>query len=317
MELMRIRRPRALCLLALLSTQAGYAGPDPIELELNPSDFLPLAVGNRWTYEHSYYNGSYPWGDWSEGGPEWLKPLEIPGYPHGGDRDSWPPDSLTTATRTLTIQITHTETIDGLEYFAFSGANYSWPPLPEFFWGGKKVRVSAEGFLLFRSKGQDVPLYDFGHPHTFADPNAYTYVTHGYAVELPADPSTAYRQVAVQRGMHLYDDGLRIHGSESFPLYDLSQVFFRLEPSETLQRFYYCGFLQGYGMGRFDIMVLGISWSPLFYVQLTPMSANIQDEEIPYPEHEHMLPGPFSSSSVQSTSWGHVKRSVLHTTGGR
>ena len=51
--------------------------------------------------------------------------------------------------------------IDGFEYYVFSDADYAWPPLPELFWGGKKVRLSAEGFLVFRWDGQDVPVYDF------------------------------------------------------------------------------------------------------------------------------------------------------------
>lgn len=86
----RERRTRILGLTALLSLQAGFAQPDPIQIEVNPSDFVPLAVGNRWTYEHFYYNGSYPMGDWGEDGPGWLKLLEIPGYPHGGPPDSYP-----------------------------------------------------------------------------------------------------------------------------------------------------------------------------------------------------------------------------------
>ena len=46
--------------------------------------------------------------------------------------------------------------IDGFEYYVFSDADYAWSPLPELFWGGKKVRLSAEGFLVFRWDGQDV-----------------------------------------------------------------------------------------------------------------------------------------------------------------
>ena len=34
--------------------------PDSLRLELDPHDYVPLAVGNRWTYEHHYANDSYP-----------------------------------------------------------------------------------------------------------------------------------------------------------------------------------------------------------------------------------------------------------------
>ena len=50
-------------------------------------------------------------------------------------------------------------------YPVFSDADYAWPPLPALFWGGKKVRLSDEGFLIFRWNGQDVPVYDLDHHH--------------------------------------------------------------------------------------------------------------------------------------------------------
>ena len=136
--------------------QTGYAEDDaPRDIEINPSEYVPLAVGNRWTYEHSYVNGSY-----TDEGPgydiEARKPFEIPGYPHG-EGNALPPRSLLFSNRILTIEITHTERIDGQEYFVFSDADYDWPPLPEFFWAGKKVRWSDEGFLVFRWVGQEVP----------------------------------------------------------------------------------------------------------------------------------------------------------------
>ena len=53
-----------LCLMVLLAVQTRYADADvePLKIELNPSDYVPLAVGNRWTYEHFYWNNSYPHG---------------------------------------------------------------------------------------------------------------------------------------------------------------------------------------------------------------------------------------------------------------
>ena len=92
--------------------------------------------------------------------------FEVPGgYRH-------PPDSLLWAKRELTIEITHTARIDGLEYFVFSHAEYDWPPLPTLFWAGQKVRLSDGGVLLFRWNGQDVPLYDlnFQHPGSYSIP---------------------------------------------------------------------------------------------------------------------------------------------------
>ena len=146
---------------ALADHEIGEA--DSLRLEIDPHDYLPLAVGNRWTYEHFYRNESYP----KPGGGVWHVPIEdwklfeIPGYPHG-EGNALPPDFLLRANRPLTIEITHTERIDGREYFVFSDAEYDWPPLPDFFWAGKKVRLSEEGFLVFRWNREEVPIFDFG-----------------------------------------------------------------------------------------------------------------------------------------------------------
>ena len=67
---------------------------DDTAIELNPLDYAPLEVGNRWTYEHSYYSGLGP-----------------------------------TVKKVLTVEITHTEVIDGLEYFVFSDAESIAPCL--------------------------------------------------------------------------------------------------------------------------------------------------------------------------------------------
>ena len=155
--------------------------------------------------------------------------------------------------------------------------------------------------------GQDVPLYDFSHPHHL---DTYT-LTHEYKIALPPEASTAYASVGVQRGMHFYADRRRVQDSEFSPLYQLSQVLFYLHSYGDLSINHYCDFLQGYGVGAFEILALGVSWDPLISVRLTPISANIDGVEIPHPEHT--LSYPFSFSSVQPTSWGHVKSSVLRT----
>ena len=154
--------------LALLFLLPPAATQDEgVSEEINPSEYVPLAVGNSWTYEHYHWNNTYlqqgSW--WDPDIVERLKPfvdVEIPGYPHG-EGNALPPDSLLEPVdRILTIEITHTERIDGREYFVFSDADYDWPPLPDFFWAGKKVRLSDEGVLVFRWNGQEVPIYDFG-----------------------------------------------------------------------------------------------------------------------------------------------------------
>ena len=131
--------------------------------EIGPDHFVPLEVGNSWTYEHWYGNDSYPPQRVRDPEPWLLKPVEIPGYPHGVDNPV-PPDSLTDIIKPLTIEITHTETIEGLEYFVFSGPDYSWPPNLPFFWAGKKVRLTEEGVVVFRLDGRDIPWFPLNPP---------------------------------------------------------------------------------------------------------------------------------------------------------
>ena len=251
-----------LLVLALcgLLVQTGYAEDDaPGDIELNPSEYVPLAVGNSWTYEHYHWNNTYlqqgSWGDPALA--ERLKPfvdVEILGYPHG-EGNALPPDSLLVpVNRILTIEITHTERIDGREYFVFSDADYDWPPLPDFFWAGKKVRLSDEGVLVFRWNGQEVPIYDFGE------------LQNGYAVTLPGEEVYSVdRRVVFYEAPKTSNQHSLIHFHSD-----------RLVNS-------YCHFIRGYGMGLFVIDFFGISdFLPLYENALTGISANIYGEEIWY-----------------------------------
>ena len=297
----------------------GIDEPDSLRLELNPLDYVPLAVGNRWTYEHSYDNGTY----FSIVDPdlEKLEPIEIPGYPHG-QGNPIPPDSLRyVEKKPLTIEITHTEVIDGLEYFVFSDADYTWPPLPALFWDGKKVRLSDEGFLVFRWNGQDVPVYDLDHHH-FDKPNR---LKNKYTFALPGESGTT--KVNITRSMFFYSDGLRIESPSPANRYSVVKFDYSQDTSYGSS---FCSFLNEYGIGQLSTWLLGFENVALFHNVLTPISANIDGEEILYPKHTLLATKPrpinlldprlFSedfggvyvfpdtTTSVQPTSWGQLKQ---------
>ena len=250
-------------LMLLLVFQVGYIGTVVAQetddaIELNPLDFVPLAVGNRWMYKHVYINYMHGHGE----------PFDIPGYPPGS-----PPDSLTFAEKIVTIEITHTEVIDGLEYFVFSDTEYAWPPLPYFFWGGKKVRLSAEGSLVFRWNGQDIPVYDFGP----------TSNTHAYTRTLPRESGT-----------------VEVRLNRSYGPYRLSRVFFHL--SNTPYGEAGIAFLQDYGVGIIYIEVeeLTSCGGASFLNELVPISATISGEEIAYEQVRSFY------QSFKSTELGQV-----------
>lgn len=252
-------------LLMLLLVLAGYTATgaaretDDAALAINPLDFVPLEVGNRWTYEHRYLNHDHWRGE----------PFDIPGYPLGD-----PPDSLKFAKKIVTIEITHTEAIDGLEYFVFSDADYAWPPLPDFFWGGKKVRLSDEGFLVFRWNGQELPMYDFGHPSDYE-----------YTSTLPIGSGTT--EAHLTRSYAQYRRS-RVHfGLSRYSLYDGAEIIF----------------LQEYGVGQtyIEYYLWGRACSLISFLnELMPISATISGKEIVY-EQVYL-----SYQSLASTGLGQV-----------
>ena len=254
---------RMLLLVFLAGYTADVAAQEVNEaaspIEFNPHDYVPLAVGNRWMYEHFYVNVLHGTGE----------PFDIPGYPPGSL-----PDSLKIAYKTGTIEVTHTEVIDGSEYFVFSDADYAWPPLPNFFWGGKKVRLSDEGFLVFRWNGQDISVYDFGHNSKHHE---YKYIG-----TLPIFSSTVE-----DRFNRLYAESRLSMVSFSF-----ANNYYGIGRSS---------FLQGYGMGLAYIYVEGTSRAILFQNVLVPISATISGEEIIYEQVR-----PFYDPHFESTGLGQV-----------
>lgn len=251
-----------LALCGAVEADTGIEDADPIELD--PLEYVQLEVGNRWTYEHIYLNEV----DITE---EYVGELfMIPGYPPG-----YPPDSLRYAENIVTIEITHIEVIDGFEYFVFSEADYAWPPLPKFFWGGKKVRLSDEGVLVFSWDKQDLPFYDVSD-------------------EAIAEAIAAPRFHWDEQGIPLYNFG---HPSAYTRIQArLSRVSFNLYSMPSVYRTGIV-FLQGYGVGQVYIEqeYIGSCGDPIFQNELTPISAVISGREI---VHEQVRPFYFSLGST-------------------
>lgn len=320
---MNTQQPRLIAALimlhALLALPADAYHHERVEpvIEANSMDFLPLEVGNRWTYEHFYHNYSYGnHFNWAEPGNPvravLLAKYEIPGYPYFDEGEDWriPPDDLTGAYRELTIEITHTERIEGREYFVFSEVDYDWPPVPNLFLAGQKVRFSDEAdgpspppnILLFRWNGQDIPIYAFPQHYI----RSYS-IPEYPPLQNQSDPV----KLAIRRDLWHVDDMGWLQIPLSKPPASLSQeivarfgVFHPLlQPTKEQGRELALGdlwFITGYGFVAYRIRELGhvtISFSHL----ILPVSAVIAGKEIEYsldfPEH----------TQVQPTSWGQLK----------
>ena len=253
---------RLIAVLALCGDVEAVTGIEDVDpIELNPLDYVPLAVGNSWTYEHIYHN-YLPENEWLSLSANGLSPPAV------GEYSS--PDSIRFVENIVTVEITHTEVIDGLEYFVFSDADYAWPPLPGFFWAGKKVRLSDGGILVFHWEGQDVPVYDFSGT---SDPYAYRST-------LPIGSGTA-----------------EVHFNRTYTQHRLSRVYFDVDyfgrsdsPSRSV-------FIQGYGMGLSYFYVGGLCGRVEFRNALGLLSATIAGKEVVYERNPH-----FESTGVGQVS---------------
>ena len=82
------------------------------------SDYLPLAVGNSWTYEHDVYDLDGRYGD---------------------DESQWTAYSGQEFPR-FTITVERTEVVGDTTYYVISDMPANWPPAPPHFIAGKKLR---------------------------------------------------------------------------------------------------------------------------------------------------------------------------------
>jgi hypothetical protein len=117
------------------------------------SDYLPLAVGNSWTYQHIYHDIHDPrakekWSTYIAQRPE------IPQF---------------------TIEVLRTEVIAGKTYYVISDMPANWPPAPPHFIAGKKLRWQGT-HLMERTTDGEQALYRFDGTDEI-----------GYAVSTDAD----------------------------------------------------------------------------------------------------------------------------------
>ena len=283
-------RSSVICLLAMMGGATLASSTELAPYKVDPTEFVPLEVGNRWIYSHSYLNLMYyererfwtRYGEPDEDAAYWeayFKQFEVSGYPMG---ESYPPESLIDPDHaTLVVEITHTEWIDGFEYFVFSEASYDWPPLPAFFWAGQKVRLSEDGILLFHRNGTDIPLYDFSPQHT--------------GIEIPSewyDTSTsasAFEYVPVEMDRWMLDRLTYPDQTDAVinPAYQdqVLEVGFRFRnPMEHTLTDWHVRFVKEYGIGRFQREKIGVSNRVPFLNGLYPISAVFSGKEMSFEE---------------------------------
>ena len=311
----RFMRPLVMCLTLVVgwcgvrsdAADVGGAASDRSDLK----GFFPLEVGNSWTYRHHYDNSMYSWWERWEPEisvrPEWaiyMRQFELLGYPMGGVR---PPGRLLETPfsdrPTFVVEITHTEWIDGYEYFVFSDAPYDWPPMPVLFWAGHKVRWNDDDVLLVRWNDTDMPLYDFDLLHPTADSISVSLYNPdlGHSVsDLGYSP-----YIWLGHGVHNISD----IWSEMSHL----EFLFSHPVLCNIACHWSMFFIYGYGMGWFTREVIGYGHTPVFYNYLEPISAVLSGKEVSYEEGTKRAPSLVNPTAVGVRSWGSVKSEFAPT----
>ncbi len=105
--------------------------------DFQASDYLPLTVGNSWTYEHIYHD---------------YKDREMSQWPAYTAQFPEEPQ--------FTITVERTEVIDGKTYYVISDMPANWPPAPPHFIAGKKLRWEGT-HLMERTADGEQALYRF------------------------------------------------------------------------------------------------------------------------------------------------------------
>ena len=122
---METKKRICLILAALLSLSGVLPAA---ATDYQASDYLPLAVGNSWTYEH---------------------------YHSSQDRSQWPTYvAQFPKTPQLTIRVERTEVIDDKTYYVISDMPANWPPAPPLFIAGKKLRWQGTHLMQRTSDGE-------------------------------------------------------------------------------------------------------------------------------------------------------------------
>ena len=103
------------------------------------SAYLPLAVGNSWTYGHKYYDLDILWDDLAQ----WY-----PAYYRFSTLDE------STQLPKFTITVQGTEVIDGKTYYVLSDMPTNWVPAPPHFIAGKKLRWKGTHLMERTTEGE-------------------------------------------------------------------------------------------------------------------------------------------------------------------
>ena len=128
----------------ILAVVIGLSRAQPtVATDYAVTDYLPLAVGNSWTYHHRYSDPDADYSPWS---------------------------TYSNQNRQLTITVERAEVIDGKTYYVISEMPSNWAPPPPHFIAGKTLRWDGT-HLMERTADGEQAIYRFdGHGTSYDIP---------------------------------------------------------------------------------------------------------------------------------------------------
>ena len=235
------------------------------------SNYLPLAVGNSWTYEHSVV-GNPPYDD--------------------DERDLWDRTQWSTYTAQypsipqFTITVERTEVIDGKTYFVISDMPANWPPAPPHFIAGKKLRWEGTR-LMERTPDGEQAIFRF-------DGTASDYTT---STMVPWEGMDLYETEYAIPTVEGDNQVKVVAGWEPVPWY--SFTFWGNDEGGRG-----CGFLWGYGSGGCGWRISGSDVAIVSQNRVAPLRGVIGGNRVEF--SDALIP-----TSSSSSSWGRIKNTFF------
>ena len=128
----------------ILAVVIGLSRAQPtVATDYAVTDYLPLAVGNSWTYHHRYSDPDADYSPWS---------------------------TYSNQNRQLTITVERAEVIDGKTYYVISEMPSNWPPAPPHFIAGKTLRWEGTHLMERTAEGEQAIFRFDGHGTSYDIP---------------------------------------------------------------------------------------------------------------------------------------------------
>ena len=239
------------------------------------SDWLPLAVGNSWTYSHQYSD-----------------------YENYDVYTRWPKWTNYTNFAEFTLSVLGTEDIDGQTYFVISDMPELWPPVPSQFIAGKKLRWKGD-HLLERTDDGEQALFRFDEGDEYGRSH-YDVTIQGQTIQVRTRELHDHYSHEYSFRFSGGAGAVRVYDADAVDYYDLDagreldEVRVELEAG--------IGFLKGFGVWGCGVGI-NDGDAPLFTNLQEAKHAVLDGRTVTIREAQEA-----SVTTIEGDSWGEIKQ---------